>query len=272
MSNPAVIKLQSGRIGKSKIWLDDNFGESIHIHIDDNRVDLTVEEFRQLYDDLCVSLTKLVDVDGFDVSQIDPVFLSVMLWPYLPHLTGYSIETVNLGELYAPYHSYIYRLKNSKGYKALKTGIEIKEKRRNSQLLNQTESQRMNDILKSIKENGYPHKCHYIVVYGNDNIIRDGQHRASCLYYLYGNIDVPILRLKFDNYKSPDISNLCWYNMMTFVKKRMVWSISFVVKFKMLTYSVVRFFLKRFKFAKGIVPGKLSLEMDETMKAMFLSK
>ena len=58
-------------------------------------------------------------------------------------------------------------------------------------------------ILDSVKQNGYPYNNNYIVLYGDDNIIRDGQHRASCLYYLYGNIEIPVMRLHFKDYKTP---------------------------------------------------------------------
>ena len=33
MSNAAVIKLQKKQIGAHHVWLDDNFGEAIHVHI-----------------------------------------------------------------------------------------------------------------------------------------------------------------------------------------------------------------------------------------------
>ena len=221
MSNPAVIKLQSGHVGKSKVWLDDNYGEAIHIHIDDYRVDLSVKEFKQINDDLFLALTNLIDVEGFDASQIDPVFMSVMLWSKLPHLTRVSYDRVMLEDLYAPYHSSIFRLKDSVGYRAIKSGQAIVEKRRKSQLIGQTEAQRMDSIMESLKKNGYPEDNHYIIVYGDDNIIRDGQHRASCLYYLYGNIEIPILRLYFDNYKSPDLSNLFIHNTRCLIRKKL---------------------------------------------------
>lgn len=202
MSNPAVIKLQSGHIGRSKVWLDDNFGEAIHIHIDDYRVDLTVEEFRQLYIDTCTTVTSLVNVEGFDASQMDPVFVSLMLWPILPRLESVFIDNIRLESLLAPYHSKIFSLAESVGVKALQ-GKAKGEDPRKSNHIGQTEMERMESILDSVKQNGYPYNNNYIVLYGDDNIIRDGQHRASCLYYLYGNIEIPVMRLHFKDYKTP---------------------------------------------------------------------
>lgn len=205
MSNPAVIKLQSGHINKSKVWLDDNFGESIHVHIDDIRVDLTVNEFRQLYEDVCIALTSLINVDNLNIREIDPVFLSVMLRPYLPKLKKVSFDKVRLNDLLAPYHDYIYRLSESVGVKALKGISNEGDGSRKSNHIGQSEKERMQVVLDSIKANGYPFKNNYIILFGDDNVIRDGQHRASCLYFLYGDIEIPVMRLYFDDYKTPNI-------------------------------------------------------------------
>ena len=206
MSNPAVIKLQSGTVSGSSVWLDDNFGESIHIHIDNYRVDLTVTEFGQLYTDLCRTLNTLIDVDGFDISKIDPVYLSLWLWPYLPDLTAVSFDNVHLEDMYTSVHSVLVPLKDSLSVKYLR-GISNENNSidRPSNLMGQDDNERTDTILESIKNNGYPYDGNYIIMYGNDNIIQDGQHRASCLYYLYGNIEVPVMRLHFRNYKPPVI-------------------------------------------------------------------
>lgn len=222
MSNPAVIKLAMGKVGKSKVWLDDNYGESIHLHIDDYRVDLSVQEFATLYEDMCDILNNLVDVEGLDIRNIDPVFLSLFLWKDLPNLISAKIDYIWLEDMMAPNNSdhKIYKLSESVGVKALQGNPEVSEGFRKSHHVFQTEKERMSIILESIKTNGYPHNGHYIIVYGNDNIIRDGQHRASCLYYLNGNQKVPVLRLGIKNYQSPRIHP--FYNSFVFVKTRVV--------------------------------------------------
>ena len=45
MSNPAVFKLAETVIGDQKIVIEDNIGESIHLHIGLVRIDMTVKEF-----------------------------------------------------------------------------------------------------------------------------------------------------------------------------------------------------------------------------------
>lgn len=213
MSNPAVLKLASGKVGTSKVWLDDNFGESIHLHIDDMRVDMNVSEFSVLYDDLCDILNDLSGIENIDFKTIDPVFLSVMLWQKLPDLVAAHMDTVRLSDMLAPYHNKVFKLEDSVGVRALKDNVVSEEYRKSGHIL-QSENERMLEILESVKTNGYPYMNHYIVMYGDDNIIRDGQHRASCLFFLYGDIEVPVLRLYFKDYKSPRIHR--FYNTMLF--------------------------------------------------------
>jgi hypothetical protein len=78
----------------------------------------------------------------------------------------------------------------------------------------------MKAMMDSIKEHGYPYNDNYIVLYGDDNIIRDGQHRASCLFVLYGNIEVPVLRMYFKDYRSPKINKFTNSSVMSFYKKQ----------------------------------------------------
>ena len=200
MSNPAVVKLEKRHVNNSIVWVDDNFGESIHIHIDDMRVDLTVQEFRNLNDDLCEILNDLLQIDHFDVSKIDPVYLSLWLWPKLSIITHVEIENVFLEDM-------LVRTMDGKKVVELKESVEIKALNqennendhfyRKSNHIGQTDTQRLTSILDSIKKNGYPYDGKYITMFSNGNLIRDGQHRASCLYYLYGNIEVPIMRIYF---------------------------------------------------------------------------
>lgn len=241
MSNPAVIKLQSGSIGHSKFWMDDNFGEAIHIHIDDIRVDLSVNEFRQLYEDTCKTLSGLVDVENFDASKIDPIYLAVMLRPLLPDLIRVTYDKVKLGDLMAPFQSKFYKLSESVGVKALLGISDEGIGYRKSHHIGQTETMRMDSIMKSIKENGYPYNDNYIVLYGDDNYIRDGQHRASCLYVLYGgDMEIPVLRFHFKNYKTPQINKYTNTRIMQFYKKEKGKVIGYCVWFLNITKKIGR--------------------------------
>ena len=48
MSNPAVFELAQSIIANQKICIEDNIGESIHLHIGLVRIDMTVKEFQNL--------------------------------------------------------------------------------------------------------------------------------------------------------------------------------------------------------------------------------
>lgn len=214
MSNPAVMTLWAGRIGHSKVSYDDNIGESIHLHVDGMRLDMTVEEFRYLYEDTCEIVNKMVAVDGFDVRKFDSVFLLKDLWPLLPSLQSVKVDKVMLGSLYAPFDVKFLKLKDSIGIKQLtKSRINKTPK---APHIGQSEEARMAHVLESVKENGYPYNEEYIVLFGNEMIIHDGQHRASCLYYLYGDIEIPVIRLFFKGYKERKIR---WYTNNYFICK-----------------------------------------------------
>ena len=206
MSNPAVVKLSQRKIGNSRVWMDDNFGESIHLHIDDIRADLSNVEFENLCEDVMCAINCLIDVEGFDCHYFDPVYLETMLWEKLQFLERIKYDHVKLSELYAPGKRGIVSLPSSRCVRALKGDTkENDNSRRHSTLIGQSNQERLDTMLDSIECNGYPYKNNYIVLYGDDNIIRDGQHRAACLYHLYGDIEVPVVRLFFTNYEMEDI-------------------------------------------------------------------
>lgn len=203
MSNPAVTKLVKTRLGGHSVWMDDNIGESIHIHIDDIRLDLTSDELHQLSGELCEVINAYVNVEGFDVRKINPIYFSLLLYEWMPYLKRVEYDTIFLEDILVPkplkfgMHRYI-SLKDSRGVKALNGDTRENDKWRPSHHINQTSRERMQVVLDSIKEHGYPYNDEYLIFYNDQNNIRDGQHRAACLYYLYGNIEVPIMRLYFE--------------------------------------------------------------------------
>lgn len=70
----------------------------------------------------------------------------------------------------------------------------------------QSNSDRLEYNLQRIKEEGYPGKSgnSLITLFNDSNRIYDGQHRAGCLYYLYGNIKVKVRRLWFKHFDASD--------------------------------------------------------------------
>lgn len=229
MSNPAVVSLFKEKIDNVTLWIDDNIGESVHIHLDNIRLDYSIKEYKELTEQLAGIIDSRVNVEGFKCSNFNSVCLSNDLWAAIPYIKSVSIENIKLEGLltferwffgkFKKYHS----IKESKllyAFQAMQNSIKYDSQseidklnsildnygdnrypygHKKAKLISQLENERIVSIYNSIKDNGYPYNKEHIVIFGDDNrIIRDGLHRAACLYVLYGNIDVPVMSLYLD--------------------------------------------------------------------------
>lgn len=213
MVNPGVITLASLNTTERvkfpyRFEIEDNIGEAIHIHYKNIRIDLTTKEFLKLADTIQNVMDAIVDVKEFSCRDFDPV-----------NLVGLSGSLANLKEIqYFNLHledimvdtfdgdgNQIYAsIANSRVVKAL-NGITAENDGHTIQLnyMKQLSAERVSNQerlvynLEHIRRYGYPTGKELIVV-DADNHIWDGQHRAACLYYLYGNIEIPVRRLVFD--------------------------------------------------------------------------
>jgi len=50
---------------------------------------------------------------------------------------------------------------------------------------------------QSLLRHGYPHQGRYMVLFGDEPYLRDGQHRAALLRRHWGEAKVPVLRIRF---------------------------------------------------------------------------
>lgn len=204
MSNPAVIELKNGRMSIGKYRIEDNIGESIHLHIGDWRFDLTLEELNELTSQSVVALNKFINIDSFRVEELDPLFLS-QISEYLPDLKEVRIERIFLSKLLVDTRIFgIIRyksIKSSRVYKAYSGNERADEKYSQINKVGETNKKRRDSILESVRSNGYPYSNKYIILFNNQNIIRDGQHRAAALYYLYGDKEIEVKRFIFKDNK-----------------------------------------------------------------------
>ncbi|MBE5980975.1 MAG: hypothetical protein E7249_17915 [Paenibacillaceae bacterium] len=214
MSNPAVITLASLSDIKGfpyRFEIEDNIGEAIHIHYKDIRMDLTIKEFLELAEAIEEIINDLVEVEEFRCRDFDPVNL-VGLAPLLPFLSDIIYTEVFLEDLIVDTYDeggnpVLLNLKCSRIIKALQGHCGENDSRKqvnyynNFRWIKQDNSERLQYNLEQIKKNGYPVNKELITLFNNDNILYDGQHRAACLYYLYGNIKVPVRRLLFKDNK-----------------------------------------------------------------------
>lgn len=212
MINPGVITLASlQNIENSKFPyrfdIEDNIGEAIHFHFKDIRIDLTVKEFCELAESMYKVIDNIVSVNGFSSKDFDPVNL-IGISNGLPKLKEIKFRKILLEDIKVDTYDekgfpIIASLAESRVVKAL-SGIEEE----NNQHTVQFNYFAQNDVekisnkdrilfnLEMIKKNGYPYNNELIMVDSN-NQIWDGQHRAACLYYLYGNIEVEVRELVF---------------------------------------------------------------------------
>lgn len=211
MSNPAVIELIDGCMSIGKYRIEDNIGESIHLHIGDWRFDLTIEELNELARNSGIALNNFLSIDGFDYIDFDPLFLS-QIASYLPDLIEVRDEKIKLSELLVDTRvcGFIrYRgIDKSRVYKAYLGNAKEDERYKQINKHGETNSDRRDTLLESIKNNGYPYNNNYIILFNDQNIVRDGQHRAAALYYLNGDIEIPIKRMIFIDNKH----NVSWKN------------------------------------------------------------
>ncbi len=205
MSNPGVIKLVRNKYGNHVFWIDDNIGESIHIHLDQFRVDLTVNEFLELANDLESVLNYLFQDKGIDVRTIDSRFLNYQLEQILD-ISEVAQGRAKLSEMIVFDDLGACRLPDSERVRFLENGMCcMKYKERESNFWSQTNMFRMKEVLSLIRSKGYPFNDEFIMIEKDRHLILDGWHRAACLYYLYGDIEVPVqfvsMNVQSESYK-----------------------------------------------------------------------
>lgn len=205
MSNPAVIQLASTYIGDTEVRIEDNFAEAIHFHYGKLRIDLTVTEFLDIANKMTDAANQIIHVNGFDLRDFDPLFLNFYSSIFVD-LESVTIDKIRIGDIIIlkNYRLPFYRhLNQSRDYKALKgQENELNSYKTQVNLLGQTNRERLDSMLKSIRENGYPYNDEYIILRNDQSVLLDGQHRASCLLYLYGpDFEIPVMRFHFKDKK-----------------------------------------------------------------------
>ncbi|MBR6888277.1 MAG: hypothetical protein IKN16_07495 [Selenomonadaceae bacterium] len=207
MSNPGVIQLFGFNYKFNDVphtfRVEDNIGEAIHFHFDNFRLDLTVKEFRAFADDMLDAITAAVNVEGFDARKQDLLFLFQHA-TLLPWLREFRIEYMPVKEIIVDTlgenGKNVYRyLKHSRVVRALRGDYAENDVRDQQNLIGQNNLQRLLSIFESVRKNGYPLNGEYITLFNDQNIIRDGQHRAASIYVLNPEAVVPIQRWIFQD-------------------------------------------------------------------------
>ncbi len=206
MSNPGVLYLAEKRLSSlDSFRVEDNIGEAIHLHLGEMRLDLTIADFLRVADICEQCINALTPVEGFDARRFDPFFLD-MISADLVDLEHISHDVVWLSQLKVQTKGLfglpvVQPLSQSRVMKTLQGNSAEDRAYRQENLHGVDNVQRTEAILRSIAANGYPFQEQYIVLFNDQNNIRDGQHRASCLYHLHGDAEIPVIRMHFKDGK-----------------------------------------------------------------------
>lgn len=152
------------------------------------------------YSDFCEKIYQLLNREygkGFSFKSLSPVYLEHMLGIDLPNIERIEmckkdILSLTIFDREGPCKVKIYE---HDIYNQLKTGV-FKEGRKSTNHLFENNEERIRNILSEIRKDS---KNVCAVVYGDEDVVRDGTHRLACMYFLYGNIEIPIIRIYVKN-------------------------------------------------------------------------
>ena len=216
MSNPGVIELYSYRCDRLKriynsiignetvnIAIEDNIGESIHIHFNEMRVDLTIAEFRKLALQCRPIVNSYLENIDEKLVSLSTDFL-VNSAKHIPHISKVDEDDVGLDDLKCIFYKNfdnkiieIRPLSNSPMVKYLKGDREEYLSYQQCGRSFFENEPKLDNIVSSLSQNGYPYMGKFIVLFGDQNIIRDGLHRASSLFAKNKDKLIPIQRFYF---------------------------------------------------------------------------
>lgn len=212
MINPGVITLAKKRIANQNCCVEDNIGEAIHLHVGPFRYDMSTEEYRAFTKTIVDAAKELFpnqDILNELFAHLDPVFLN-MISGYLYDIDHISYEKCKLSKIRCQTDSRCgglvwTKIPKSRIVEALrgKDGFYKRYTQENHPF--QSNMDRLNGVLNFMKDNPEAALSKGVVLFNNQNCVRDGQHRASCAYYLFGDIEVPVMRIYF---KHPERVNI----------------------------------------------------------------
>ena len=189
-----------------KVQMDILFNDhNVHIKCKYGIETLSIVEFEKQCDAMWDALASMYDTEDFQVKTIDARYLEQILGIDLPFIMNAKIEMIKMEDLrnFSVGNPKGIHLRKGRYYKQISTDSYINYPNHINNFIGQTNEERTKAVLESMKESNYATNGKYIVLYNDSNVIRDGEHRAAALYHLYGNIEIPVLRIKFShNYYS----------------------------------------------------------------------
>ena len=203
MSNPAVITLSSvDLINNINFRIEDNIGECIHIHYANYRFDFSIKDFLELENLITESISNSIELQGFNLDDFDIIFLASIA-DKLINLKKSSIELIPLNKLKVSILKHgipkIAYLKQSMMVKSLSNDVKAYENYNQENRFEESNMERLKRVKDFIDSTGVD-KIKPIILFNDQDIIRDGQHRSAI--FLKNKIkEIKALRLHFEDNK-----------------------------------------------------------------------
>ena len=156
-------------------------------------------------DEICRFLSDNYGLNIINFFKIDPMFLEQVLGVDLPYLIKAEIKNIRLKKLrnFSLNHDEGLPLYEGRYYKQIVLNKFTNYPRHKNNFIGQTNEDRILKSVSNMKGNRYSCDGSFITLYNQSFVIRDGEHRAAALLYLYNDIEIPVLILSFSkNYYS----------------------------------------------------------------------
>lgn len=171
------------------------------IKIRDIILNFNVDELNKLSEEIYDYFKEKYPIN-YDYRLIDPIYFSLFFYDLLDKIIFVKQDTINIAKIkLLRKNANAVGMKESERYKALIDENYDMYSPFNSNLIINTPRERLDNALKSVKKNGYGYNNQYAIFYNDEPYLRDGQHRVAALKYLYGDIEINIVRFYLkDNY------------------------------------------------------------------------
>jgi len=211
--NIGVLHLASLHNDKMRLVIEDNIGESIHIHYNNIRLDFTIDDFMKFSEGLLLARSKLIKSLGAAESRSIPIDKKFAEKLMENNFNFYAYEEVDLSDLIFTNlingERVALGIKDSIIYKSISTNNRAMYEEYISKVAMHTGEgahyswESFLHLLKSIKDYQYKEDCLVVVREIISEVkkmqVMDGQHRVAILYYLFGNIKIKVAKYHIEN-------------------------------------------------------------------------
>lgn len=221
MSNPGVILLavhnkRGGCFEKMKI--EDNLGESVHIHLDNYRIDLTIKEYQSFSELIWQALVELDDLPNAlkDSNFLSDTYRAISYAKPIVNLKKEKIQSLSFIKRSRWLRFfYLYRLvkiNQTPQYLYLtdeSNGYETYPQQNN---LGITNIDRLRKRSIQLTESGFKDSGSVAIVFGDQSlVVRDGMHMCSILAHKHGlTSEVNVLSVKNVGYRAKFNQPVIW--------------------------------------------------------------